>query len=62
VDSLANDNAKMDEALQSMVSDPNVAVVSLKGTEKAPKSTANTVLLAIFFLSFCAFTLSQFLF
>jgi anti-sigma-K factor RskA len=41
VDSTAQENAKMDEALQSMVSDPNVAVVSLKGTEKAPKSTAN---------------------
>lgn len=36
-----DEKSKMDEALQSMVSDPNVAVVSLKGTEKAPKSSAN---------------------
>lgn len=36
-----DDKNKMDEVLQSMVSDPNVAVVSLKGTDKAPASSAN---------------------
>lgn len=38
-----DDQNILDERLKKleMVSDPNVAVVSLKGTEKAPKSSAN---------------------
>jgi anti-sigma-K factor RskA len=38
-----DDKKQMDDRLKKleMVSDPNVAVVSLKGTEKAPKSSAN---------------------
>ncbi len=37
------DKTQLDDKLKKleMVSDPNVAVVSLKGTEKAPKSAAN---------------------
>ena len=43
LDNSKGEQAKMDKRLKDleMVTDPNVAVVNLKGTEKAPKSSAS---------------------